>query len=262
MRWMVWLGLLLVAGCVSMPTKPAGGNGRSFEFPQDTFAFANETVFAYRDGGRVADDRPPPKDGERYRRRCFVMARSAVQFWKFARFEPGAVPVDDRELARRVREVVGRGPWETAGSADRCVAIAGYANLWELSAREGKLLRANLGPGWTTYFEPRKFCMPFVPSRLHQQRTHEQMREWLTNGHPMVLWLYNFPRVNINHAVVAYAELDAGEKFAYAVYDPNYTDRPRRLQYDPSKREFSYEETFYFGGGPVHVRPVYLGPFN
>ena len=78
----------------------------------------------------------------------------------------------------------------------------------------------------------------------------------------MVLWLYNFPHVDINHAVVAYAQTVADDKVAYLVYDPNYTDRPRTLQYDAATQGFSYEKTFYFKGGDVHVRPMYLSVWH
>jgi hypothetical protein len=43
------------------------------------------------------------------------------------------------------------------------------------------------------------------------------------------------------------------------VYDPNYTNGPKRLDYDPSTRAFSYQPTFYFKGGTVEARAIYRG---
>jgi len=55
----------------------------------------------------------------------------------------------------------------------------------------------------------------------------------------------------------------SGEKehghYRYTVYDPNYTDGPKKLDYDTTTRTFSYQPTFYFKGGPVEARAVYRG---
>ncbi len=245
--------LLLLAGCSTLPTQPPRGETRPFRFPEDTYAFANETVFSYRDGSRVTDDR---QDGDHYSRRCFVMAATAVQFWKHARFDAAASPVSPDELARRVREVTRHAAWDSIPAEK--IVFPGYAGLHEFSERDGKVLRANLGAGWTTYFHTRKYVMQIEPTRAEHAYFHELLDRWLARGHPMVLWLYNFPNVDINHAVVAYAATDGG----YLIYDPNYTDRPRVLKYDPASRTFSYEKTFYFPGGEVHVRPMYLNVWH
>src|SRR5207247_11420829 len=99
MRIMLTIGLVLQTGCAIAPPQP--NTAHPFRFPDDTFAFANETVFNYRDGSRVDDDR---QQGDRYSRRCFVMAAAAPQFWKHAHFERNAPPVADAEFALRVRE--------------------------------------------------------------------------------------------------------------------------------------------------------------
>jgi len=250
------LGLALLTGCAIAPPQPTIARG--FTFPDDTFAFANETVFNYRDGGRVPEDRPDTTATQRYSRRCFVMAAAAVQFWIHARFEPNAPPVSEAELARRVREVVDRAAWDPVPADDQRVVFPGFANLRDFSAREGRVLRENLGPGGTGYFQPRKYCMVMLLTKAEEAEFNEQLTTWIERGHPMVLWLYNFPSLDMNHAVVAFARRADGDKIAYTIADPNYTDRPRTLEYDPATQTFSYEPTFYFKGGPVRVRPVYL----
>jgi len=101
--------------------------------------------------------------------------------------------------------------------------------------------------------------MPFVPSPEHQARMSEALQSWLHQGHPMVVWLYNFPQVNINHAVTVFEEIDSPDSHQtmFHVYDPNFTDGPRTLTYDSHTQSFSYGKTFYFPGGLVHVRPMY-----
>lgn len=257
MRILIAVGLLMISmGCASV--QPTAGAGRPFNFQQDTFAYANELVFNSQNSVPASDAKSLERE-HAYTRRCFIMAAGVVQFWKHARFEPQASPVTAAELARRIRDVRDRAAWWPSEGADQRVVFPGFASLHELSEREGRLLRANMGAGWTTYFHLRKFPMPFEPSPEHQARLCGSLQGWLHQGHPMVVWLYNFPQVNINHAVTVYEEIDPSDsrQFAFHVYDPNYTDGPRTLTYDRIARAFSYEKTFYFNGGVVHARPMY-----
>ncbi len=67
------------------------GDASRFNFQRDTLAFANSTVFAYQQGKIVSYGDPDPKQkSKRYTRRCFVMSRTVVQFYKFAQFDPNA----------------------------------------------------------------------------------------------------------------------------------------------------------------------------
>ena len=83
---------------------------RRFEFERDTFAFANELVWEYRCDPATQKmisrrNEPPPT----YAHRCFVMVRSARQFFYHARFEPAPV-ADEQTYRRLIREVVSRSP--------------------------------------------------------------------------------------------------------------------------------------------------------
>jgi hypothetical protein len=262
MRILIAVGLVMIsAGCASV--QPTAGAGRPFDFQHDTFAYANELVFSVQNGVHTADAKPQKLE-HAYTRRCFIMAAGVVQFWKHARFEPQAPPVSAEELARRIRDVRDRAAWWPGEPPDRRVVFPGFASLHELSEREGRLLRANMGAGWTTYFHLRKFPMPFEPSPEDEGRLCDTIQHWLHQGHPVVVWVYNFPGVNINHAVTVFEEIEPTQprQVAFRVYDPNYTDAPRTLIYDRITQSFSYEKTFYFTGGPVHVRPMYTSVFR
>jgi hypothetical protein len=257
MRILIAVGLVMIsAGCASV--QPTAGAGQPFDFQHDTFAYANELVFNYQNGVHTPDVKPQEREHS-YTRRCFIMAAGVVQFWKHARFEPQAPPVSTEELARRIRDVRDRAAWWPSEPPDQRVAFPGFANLHELSEREGRLLRANMGAGWTTYFHLRKFPMPFKPSPEDEGHLCDNLQSWLHQGHPMVVWLYNFPELNINHAVTVFEEIAATQprQVIFHVYDPNYTDAPRTLTFDRTAQVFSYEKTFYFSGGPVHVRRMY-----
>jgi hypothetical protein len=89
-----------------------------FRFDRDTLAFANATVFEYNEGHPRL--RKAAKDQlKEYNRRCFVMTRTALQFHKFARFDPRGVPLDDRALAARIRMVTRVARGAARGSASK-----------------------------------------------------------------------------------------------------------------------------------------------
>ncbi len=231
------------------------------EMERDTFSFANETVWNYESGKVVGqtDREDTPQEGEKYTRRCFVMARSAVQFWKFARFEPDRPALSPQELAARIRKISAISVWEPAVSQERRIVLPGYHGLHELSDREPRLLQENIGEGWPTYFRPGNFGVVTPPGRSAQERTAKEIESFLAAGEPPILWLVNFPSLSINHALVVLRSAPAEGRKIYTVYDPNLPGKPMELSYDPVARTFSYPPTFYFTGGPVDVRVVYRG---
>jgi len=82
--------LALLCGCAEVRLAQASFE-RPFRFEEDSFAFANELVWSYaydtegtwRATGRARD--------ASYTHRCFVLARSARQFFQHARFDPSRV---------------------------------------------------------------------------------------------------------------------------------------------------------------------------
>ena len=117
---------------------------RRFEFERDTFAFANELVWEYRldpASQKMVSRRnvPPPT----YAHRCFVLVRSARQFFYHARFD-ATLPVANEETYRRiVREVVSRNPRTVSAEAGR-VVVPGYNSLRSFSQAQAAVLKANL----------------------------------------------------------------------------------------------------------------------
>jgi hypothetical protein len=251
---------ILATGCAHV--SPTISAERKFDFKKDSFAFSNETVWLYKDGKPITEREQGTEaleqKGEHFTRRCFVMSRAALQFWKFARFDPKGKPLAAGLLAERIREVTERDVWDDPLPRDKRVVFPGYRNLHEMSGPEAKIMQENIGLGWPTYFRLGNWSIITPPSRAHQERTHNELQTWLKKNQPMVLWLINFPSVDINHAVLVFDVRREGKFFVYNVCDPNYIDRPRELHYDPSTRTFSYGKNFYFSGGEVDVRPVYL----
>src|SRR5438046_2080081 len=127
------------------------GDASRFNFNRDTLSFANWTVFTYENGHVVSHKN---QFGHHYSRRCFVMTRTVEQFCKFARFEPKAPRVDDRELKKRIRDVTRRQPWHDPLPAEKRVVIPGYRDLRELSQNKTELMQQNIGLGWVVYLRP------------------------------------------------------------------------------------------------------------
>jgi len=239
---------------------PAEPLDRFFSFATDRFAFANETVWNYV-GGEVAaqDDREPAR---RYTHHCFVMVRAALQFLKFARFHPGGEPLAHDELARRIKQVCVRPVWMPPLPRETKIVFPGFANLREISASAAGLFQDNIGAAWPIYFRPGNFpiCIPVSPKG--KAKLNDQMLRDLEMGYPTPLWIYNFPKLDINHTVLVYQATREQGRIRYQVYDPNFADEPKELQFDLTTQTFNFESTFYFKGGSVTPRAVYRGFFE
>lgn len=252
--------LLALAGCAHVPPKPTTQN--AFQFETDTFAFNNETKWHYVEGVRKPELEEQENENKRYTQRCFIVCRAAMQFRKFARFDPSLPKLNSKELADRVRQLCRQDVWRDPLPESERMVFPGYANLKELSRDQAACLQDHIGESWPTYVRPGNFSIIVKPSEAHQARTNEELQQWITSGYPMILWLYNFPKQDINHATVAYAFTKENDRIVYTVYDPNISEHPMPLEYDPGSKTFSFPKTFYFAGGKVSVRPVYLSMFQ
>jgi len=253
---------LLLQALFRIHHTPAEPSERPFCHEVDRFAFANETVWNYVGGEVRPGSEREPAATRRYTRHCFVMVRAALQFWKFARFDAASAPLADDELVRRIRRVCARHAWLPPLPRERRVVFPGFGNLREISASAPGLFQDHLGAAWPVYFRVGNFpiCVP-VPGRA-RERLHGEIERDLEAGYPTLLWLYNFPSLNINHTVLVYRAAPGPDRVRYSVYDPNYADAPKELQYEPATQTFTFEPTFYFKGGPVTPRAVYRGFFQ
>lgn len=234
----------------------------SFRFETDSFSFANETVWNYVDG-KVAARELRQKSGQRlYTRRCFVMSRATVQFLKFAQFSPDGVSLTEKELVGRIRQVTGRSVWKPPLPMDRKIHFPGYRSLREISAAHAGIFQAHIGLGWPIYFRIGNFPIIIPMDGRAKSHVNDSLLTDLQSSSPTILWLYNFPKLDINHAVVVFAAESMGHQIRYSVADPNYTDAPKTLLFDLPTQQFLYQSTFYFPGGSVTARPVYRGYFE
>jgi hypothetical protein len=249
--------VFFAAGFLRAYDPPPAPAPRPFSFATDTFSFANETVWNYVNGS-VQKESPGARKRE-YTRHCFVVTRAAVQFWKFARFDPREKPLPPGELARRIREVTGRSTWLPALPPEKRVVFPGYASLRAISAAEPGIFQANIGLGWPVYFRAGNMPITFPASRGMEAALNDEMVRDLRANTPTIVWLYLFPSLKINHVVVVFQVRREGNLFHYTVYDPNYAAAPKQLTFDATTGAFSYQPTFYFMGGAVTARAIYRG---
>lgn len=232
-----------------------------FRFERDTFAFQNATVLKYKNGHPSARTKSEKNDpANQYARNCFVMTRSAMQFRKFARFDPRGTRLDDKELAARIRQVARHEPWQPALPPNQRVIFPGYANLREISKAHTRVFQENLGNGFATYFRPGNFRMFYEHSPEYQEKTHAHLDAALARGDLFVGYLSTYPKLSINHAVLVYARKRShsrGKIEHYLAYDPNHAEAPRALTWSPREHAFSYQKDIDFVGGFTRVYQVY-----
>jgi hypothetical protein len=258
-----WAQLFLIALFLAL-TRP-GASCAPFIFQRDTFAFKNATVLKYKNGLPTLQRQLAADPTNQYTRRCFVMSRAALQFQKFARFDPHGAPLEDRELALRIRAVVNRAPWSSPLPEDRRVVFSGYANLRQLSKAKTDAFQRNLGSGFLTYFRPANARMFFVHSREYQEKTHANLDAALARGDLFVAYLSTFPKLEINHAILIYGRKPGRSKdglTGYFVYDPNHPEAPRELTWSPGERAFAYQKDIDFVGGFVRIYQCYGKPLQ
>jgi hypothetical protein len=256
-----WLNSVALIGLAS-----AGSAEPEFRFHRDTFAFQNATVLKYHDG--IAFFRPKSEASDpanSYTRRCFVMTRTAMQFRKFARFNPSGVPLNDQELAQRIRAVARRAPWLEVLPENQRIVFPGYSNLREISKARSQVFQGNIGSGFMSYFRPSNVRMVFLESKGYQKKTHQNLNATLARGDTFVAFLTTYPKMSINHAVLVYGRSygQPGDELEhYFVYDPNHPEAPRELTWSSRERAFAYQKDIDFIGGFVRVYQTYDKPLQ
>ena len=264
-RCILTFGTFLIGGCVCAFAAQTQ-SPRPFDFNRDTFSFDNETILEYHDGQASARGRTPGEHPKRFVQHCFVMSRTVMQFRKFVWFEPGEPPLNDKELAERIRKITRVPPWTAPLAREDRIVIPGYSDLRSLSEARAEILQKNIGLGWPTYFRLGNWRILWPHGRAQQAKTHEAMEQALgEKGGFFVAYLTNFPRsLNINHGVLVYARKNKDPQggCCYTVYDPNHHDAPRTLEWSDRDGAFLYQRDTDFVGGKVVVWRVYGRPIQ
>jgi len=251
-------GVLLLAGLCGCATPhfAATPDARGFDFQKDTFAYPNELVWEYHydAAGKWTTHRREPKPT--YTLHCFVVARSARQFFENARFAPELPRATEATYRRLIRRVVSVNPRRPLPETRRIV-IPGYADLRAFSDAQEKLLKAGCGGAWQSYSQRGNWRMVSPFTRHQQQRMAERLQAHLTPNHPLIVHLVRFPQLTINHAVVIFDVKETDQGLQFVIYDPNQPEKPGTLQYERATRTFLFPANSWFPGGRVDVYEVY-----
>lgn len=247
--------LVLLSACsTTRSLQPA--NSRPFCFETDTFAYANELVWEYyydEEGNWQHRENPADPD---YTQHCFVVARSARQFFQYAQFDASLPPVDEETYRRLIREVISRDPAEQGPDAER-VVIPGYPDLRSFSAAHEKLLKETCGGAWQSYFQRGHWRMLFPFSRNGQEKEAEALAAEIRNNRPPVVHVLTFPKIQINHALLLFAVRDQGDTIKFTAYDPNKPEAPEILTFHLQTQRFTFPANDYWKGGALNVYEVY-----
>ena len=249
--------MTLLAGCATATLERAS-QPRAFDFEKDTFAYPNELVWEYffDTNGKWKNRRREPKPD--YSHHCFVVARSAKQFFQQAQFAPEKPLADDVTYRNLIRQVVSKSDSRPEGAK---VVIPGYANLHEFSEAEEILLKEECGGAWRSYFQRGHWRIMLPFSRRHQKATSKALIESITRNHLAVVHLIRFPQLTINHAIVLFDFRDTGQGIEFSVYDPNKPEQPAKLTFDRTSQSFMFPANDYFIGGKVNVYEIYRSCF-
>ena len=238
---------------------PPAGRPRSFQFERDTFAFANELIWQYRfdpntGAMTVSPNDPPPT----YSHRCFVVVRSARQFFYHARFEPDAPAAEPTVYRRLIRQVVSRSPRRPSAATER-IPIPGYDCLRAFSQAHEPLLKAECGGPWQSYFLRSHWRMVFPVWGRHQERIAHRLRHAVNQDAAPTIHLFRFPQITINHGMLLFGVAETEQEIQFDAYDPNLPEHPVKLGFDRAQRVFRFPPTCYWAGGPLKVVQIFRG---
>jgi len=252
---LVLLVLLSFTGCASLPKRSAASN-RPFVFEKDTFVYPNGLVweYFYDANGDWTTQRRHPKP--KYYQHCYVVARSALQFYQNARFAPELPGADDTTYRKLVRRVVAVDPMHQLPESRKTV-IPGYADLREFSQAREALLKEETGSALRCYVQRGNWRMIWPFPRSQQARIANELLAEIRANQPPVVHIARFPSLSINHAVLLFGAQETEKEILFTTYDPNNPVKPMILTYTRATRTFSLAPNNYFPGGKVNIYQIY-----
>lgn len=201
--------------------------GPALRFGVDTFAFRNDSRIHHR-------GKP-----DLYASRCFVLGRAVVQFQRFARFEPDAPRLEAAEYTALVRRITRRAPWRAPLPLAERVVVPGFGSLHELTRGAEAAVKAGLPRRFWTLVHWTNWRIIFPLPRAQQERVAAEIIAELQAGRPVQLLITDFPRIRVNHSVLAF-DFHASDPDAmdFSVYDPNDPTVPGVIRFDRLERRY------------------------
>ena len=185
------------------------------------------------------------------------MARSVLQFYKFAEFRPDLPKVSEAEYLKIVKRL-SRIPAWSSGPAKK-LEIPGYKDLHSFSAEHTLLLQKELGIWWASFFRIGNWRIVLPVPRYGQKNLAEWLKSELDANRIHSVYITRFKPMN--HCLVAYRYASqANGGLVFDVYDPNQPGKIVHLTYRSSDRSFYFDKTWYYKGGLVTALKLYVSP--
>lgn len=244
-----------------LPALAYSGSPCQFDVRKDTFAFSNDTAFAYgvdEKGGLTMHRQAHPPQ---FTHRCFVLSRAVIQFHKFVRFDPKqpkAPPAQYRALVRKISRIP---VWVSPYRVEKRLVIPGYSNLHDFSHAYEHLLKEELGNWRPTFFRVGNWRMLGPFPRFGQGWAVNNLMRAIDRGKLQAVYITRFPRMN--HVVVLfnYHRLANGD-IRFDLYDPNYPGELGALTFNHAQSSFEFPKRWFWTGGRVNLMRVYLTPVH
>ena len=235
------------------------GSAREFNLARDTFAFSNDTVFAYGvDEAGLLKIRLREKPVS-FSHRCFVLSEAVLQFRKYVRFAPGEPRLTREEYGKLIRRIRGIPLWSRGPRAP--IVVPGYRDLGSFSEAYEGLFKENLGHWLPSYLRVGNWRMLMGHPRAGQAAAAQWLCQSLEQRQLRAVYLARFP--HMNHVVVVYdVHSKPNGDLRFSVYDPNSPRTAHWLDYRRDQRSFEFEKRWYFPGGRVNVMRLFLSPFH
>ncbi len=246
--------IMMFVGCTTQRRFEAVAH--PFQFERDTMSYANELSWEYfydANGKWRSKQRQPAPE---YRQHCFVVSHAARQFFAHATFHPTDPKADYETYKKLVRAILKRSSM-TPSTENAKVIIPGYSNLREFSRDYAALLKSESGGAWHSYFQRGHWRIMLPFSDKGQEKMAFHLASEIKQNHAPIVHLVRFPQLTINHAALLFDVTESAEGIAFAMYDPNYPEKPATLTFNKKTKRFDLPANTYFEGGRVNVYEIY-----
>jgi hypothetical protein len=211
-------------------------------------------IYGYDANGKWVSHTREPKPT--YWLRCFVVTRSARQFFLNAKFAPELPVADEATYKALIKRVISTNPRRAVPEAKKIV-IPGYPDLHTFSRAHEKSLKEECGGQLQSYFQRGHWRMVMPFTRKEHQRMANQLVNHINQNQPVVVHIVRFPTLKINHVLLLFDAKEAENQIAFSAYDPNNPERATTLTFDRASRTYLLPANEYFPGGRVDVYEVY-----
>ena len=195
--------------------------GPVLRFGVDTFAFRNDSRIHHR-------GKP-----DLYANWCFLLARAVVQFQRFARFAPDESRLPSAAYTALVRRITARAPWRAPLPGEARVVVPGFASLHDLTREEVGAVKAGLRFRLWSMVRASNWRIVYPHPRGQQLRVVGEIVAELQAGRAVQLLISDFPRIALNHSVLAYDYTSIDHHaIDFRVFDPNDPTAPGVIRFD------------------------------